>query len=226
MTDPWARPANQVPPGPTAATVPAGPAPGQPRPASAAWLNPRRRTPSLPVKIKNLFRDPLSIVLVAVIVMALVGRGSAGGRAVRAQPRRRAWWPGPPSAWCRTTHGVVRRAAAVPDAAHDRALQQHPIETAGNQIREAKGMKVDDQHRRRPARGHRELQRLDRLVGRERSPGRRRHQADHPERDPPDRQLRHRRDDQPVRRHDRAARARWAASPPSPRSSTTASRCR
>ena len=92
MTDPWARPANQVPPGlgalpsqaggpPARGGVPPGPPPPQ-FPQSApghAAPPPHAESPqkdSAPlVKIKNLFRDPLSIVLVAVIVVALVAAG-------------------------------------------------------------------------------------------------------------------------------------------------------
>ena len=76
MTDDWARPANQppVPPPPPPPNLPP-PTGGQgvrPGPAGAG-----EEPSSFGGKIKGLFRDPLSIVLVVVIVVALVAAGTA-----------------------------------------------------------------------------------------------------------------------------------------------------
>ena len=95
------------------------------------------------MKIKNLFRDPLSIVLVVVIVVALVAAGLLAGE-LYARSRADEVVAAPPSAWCRTTRR--RRSAPLPPF-----LMQHisghytniHFETAGNQIRQAKGMKVN-----------------------------------------------------------------------------------
>ena len=140
------------------------------------------------MKIKRLFRDPLSIVLVAVIVVALVLAGVLAGELYA---RSRA-----DSVVAKVVECVVQDDADVSFGALPPFLMQHisghytniHIQTAGNQIREAKGMKVEHQHRRRPARGHRELQRLGRLAGREHHLVVGGHQGDRPGRDPAVRQ--------------------------------------
>jgi len=90
VTDPWARPANQARPVPPPPQFPHGPPQGQPAPPPhgppqgqpappphgaqggphGAQGGPQNKDSSLLVKIKKLFRDPLSIVLVVVIVIA------------------------------------------------------------------------------------------------------------------------------------------------------------
>lgn len=138
MTDPWARPANQpapVPP-PPPPQYPQGPPQGQPAP-------PPGTDSSLPAKIKNLFRDPLSIVLIVVIVIALVAAGVLAGELYA---RSRA-----DSVVAKATECVVQDNATASFGALPPFLMQHisghytniHIETAGNQVRQAKGMKVN-----------------------------------------------------------------------------------
>jgi hypothetical protein len=126
-------PGQSGPARPTAATVP-------PRPAD-------RRTPkkgaSPLVKIKDLFRDPLSIVLVVVIVVALLAAGLLAGELYA---RTRA-----DKVAARVVECVVQDQATASFDPLPPFLLQHVtghytninIETAGNQIREAKGMKVN-----------------------------------------------------------------------------------
>lgn len=95
------------------------------------------------VKIGNLFRDPLSIVLVVVIVVALSLAGLLAGELYA---RHRA-----DQVVARTVECVVQDNASASFGTLPPFLMQHVtghytnihIETAGNQIREAKGMKVD-----------------------------------------------------------------------------------
>ena len=137
MTDPWARPANQpgpVPPPPP--QYPQGPPQGQPAP-------PVGTDSSLPAKVTNLFRDPLSIVLIVVIVIALVAAGVLAGELYA---RSRA-----DSVVAKATQCVVQDNATASFGALPPFLMQHisghytniHIETAGNQVRQAKGMKVN-----------------------------------------------------------------------------------
>jgi len=145
VTDPWARPANQGPPVPPPPQFPQGPPPGQPAPPSAAppQAAPPQKDSSLPGKVKNLFRDPLSIVLVVVIVIALVAAGLLAGELYA---RSRA-----DSVVAKATECVTQDSASVSFGALPPFLMQHVsghytnihIETAGNQIRQAKGMKVN-----------------------------------------------------------------------------------
>ena len=139
MTDPWARPANQPPPVPP----PPGPYPGQAVvPPQGAPREPQQTDSSLLVKIKNLFRDPLSIVLVLVIVVALALAGVLAGELYA---RSRA-----DSVVTRATECVVQDSVKASFGVFPPFLWQHMsghytninIETAGNQIRQAKGMKV------------------------------------------------------------------------------------
>jgi hypothetical protein len=144
VTDPWARPANQVPPVPPPPPFPQGPPPGQPgTPRYGAPAEPPQKDSSLLVTIKNLFRDPLSIVLVGVIVIALVAAGLLAGELYA---RSRA-----DSIIAKATQCVVQDNATASFGAVPPFLMQHisghytniHVETAGNQIRQAKGMKVN-----------------------------------------------------------------------------------
>jgi hypothetical protein len=140
VTDPWARPANQVPPVPPPPQFPQGAPPGQPAPPQAP--PPPQKDSSLLGKVKDLFRDPLSIVLAVVIVIALVAAGLLAGELYA---RSRADDVIAAAAQC-----VVQDNASVSFGALPPFLWQHMtghytnihFETAGNQIRQAKGMKV------------------------------------------------------------------------------------
>lgn len=93
-------------------------------------------------KVKKLLSDPLSIVLVVVIVLALVAAGVLGGELYA---RKRA-----DSVVAGVVECVVQDGATASFDPLPPFLLQHMsghytninIETAGNQIREAKGMKV------------------------------------------------------------------------------------
>lgn len=129
MTDPWARPANQPPPGPPPPPPSAPPAPQAPE------------KPGFAGKVKNLFRDPLSIVLVVVIIVALVAAGVIGAELYA---RSRA-----DDVVAAATECVVQDDVTVSFGASPFLIQHMTghysninIETAGNQIREAKGMKA------------------------------------------------------------------------------------
>ena len=143
MTDPWARPANQAPPVPPPPQFPQGPPAGQGVPPQGAPGEPPNKDSSLLVKIKNLFRDPLSIVLVVVIVIALVAAGLLAGELYA---RSRA-----DEVVARAAQCVVQDNATASFGALPPFLMQHisghytniHFETAGNQIRQAKGMKVN-----------------------------------------------------------------------------------
>jgi len=141
VTDPWARPANQVPPvPPPPPQFPLGAPVGQPEPPQAS---PPQQDSGVLDKVKDLFRDPLSIVLAVVIVIALVAAGLLGGE-VAARSRADTVVAG--AAQC-----VVQDSASVSFGALPPFLWQHMtghytnihFETAGNQIRQAKGMKVN-----------------------------------------------------------------------------------
>ncbi len=114
---------------------PPGHAPG---PTSAA----PQEGSSLPAKLKNLFSDPLSIVLAVVIVLALVIAGLLGGELYA---RNRA-----DTVVAATVECVVQDDATASFGVLPPFLMQHVsghytnirIETAGNQVRDAKGMKV------------------------------------------------------------------------------------
>lgn len=131
MTDPWAR-ANQPPPPPP----PSPQAPPQNYPAD-------QPDSSLAAKVKSFFRDPISIVLVVVIVVALALAGVIGGELYA---RNRA-----DTVVAGVVECVVQDEATASFGVMPPFLIQHMsghytnihIETAGNQIREAKGMKVN-----------------------------------------------------------------------------------
>ncbi|VEG51563.1 putative conserved membrane protein [Mycolicibacterium aurum] len=133
MTDPWARPPQQ--PGPPPPHFPQGP--GHP-PAGAT-----AEDSSFPAKLKRIFSDPVSIVLVVVIVLALVFACLLGGELYA---RNRA-----DTVVAGTVECVVQDDATASFGVMPPFLFQHAsghytniqIETAGNQIRDAKGMKVN-----------------------------------------------------------------------------------
>ncbi|MGH3674357.1 MAG: LmeA family phospholipid-binding protein [Mycobacterium sp.] len=138
MTDPWARPANQAPPVPPPPQFPQN-APGNTAPPPHA--EPPQKGSSPLVKIKKLFRDPLSIVLVLVIVVAVV---AAGVLAAELYARSRA-----DDVVAAATECVVQDDVSVSFGATPFLLQHMTghygnisIETAGNQIRDANGMKA------------------------------------------------------------------------------------
>ncbi|MGV0811416.1 DUF2993 domain-containing protein [Mycolicibacterium boenickei] len=143
MTDPWARPTDQSPPAPSAELPPQAPPPGQTvqveQPAPDA---PRPPDSSPLAKVKKLLSDPLSVVLVLVIVVALVAAGVLGGELYA---RSRADKIVASIVECIVEDGAKATFDPLPPF-----LMQHMtghytninIETAGNQIRDAKGMKV------------------------------------------------------------------------------------
>ncbi|AFM15410.1 hypothetical protein Mycch_0592 [Mycolicibacterium chubuense NBB4] len=147
MTDPWAHPPQQ--PGTGQPQFPQHPPQGYPPQgyAPAAPATPAPPPPeedsSLPAKLKRLFSDPLSIVLVVVIVMALVFAVLLGGELYA---RHRA-----DSVVTKVVECVVQDNAKASFGVLPPFLVQHMsghytnirIETAGNQVREAKGMKVN-----------------------------------------------------------------------------------
>ncbi|BBY73785.1 hypothetical protein MPRF_06840 [Mycolicibacterium parafortuitum] len=132
MTDPWARPPQQ--PGPPPGQFP--PDPGQPVPAAP-------EDSSFPAKLKRIFSDPVSVVLVVVIVLALVFACLLGGE-LYARNRADTIVAG-------TVECVVQDDATASFGVMPPFLLQHisghytniRIETAGNQVRDAKGMKVN-----------------------------------------------------------------------------------
>jgi hypothetical protein len=146
VTDPWARPNQPSAPPPTQSGPPQPPQdyPAQEYPAQSPQGQPG--TPedsSFGAKIKNIFRDPLSIVLVVVIVVALTLAGVLGGELYA---RNRA-----DSVVAKVVECVVQDEAEASFGVWPPFLVQHMsghytnihIETAGNQVREAKGMKVN-----------------------------------------------------------------------------------
>ena len=97
----------------------------------------------MPAKLKKIFSDPVSIVLVVVIVLALVFAGLLGGELYA---RNRA-----DTVVAGTVECIVQDSATASFGVLPPFLFQHAsghytnikIETAGNQIRDAKGMKVN-----------------------------------------------------------------------------------
>ncbi|MCH9641235.1 MAG: DUF2993 domain-containing protein [Actinomycetia bacterium] len=147
MTDPWDRqpqqrpspPQPQSPPNPAQAP-PAGNLP--PTPAGKPPPTPQEEDSTLQAKFKKIFSDPLSIVLVVVIVLALVFAGLLGGELYA---RNRA-----DSVVAKVVSCVVEDDAKASFGVLPPFLLQHVsghythihIETAGNQVREARGMKL------------------------------------------------------------------------------------
>jgi hypothetical protein len=139
VTDPWARP-NQPPP---PLQFPQNPPPGYPAAPPPPQVTAPNEDSSVLVKIKDLVRDPLSMVLVVVIVVALVLAGLLAGELYG---RSRA-----DGVVAKAVECVVQDDASVSFGVWPPFLMQHVsghytnihIETAGNQIRDAKGMKVN-----------------------------------------------------------------------------------
>lgn len=133
MTDPWARPADEVPP----------PAPAAQPPVQTEQSEPQAPADSKPSsKFKRLFRDPLSIVLVVVIAAALVIAGVVGTELVARSIAN--------STVSRITSCVVQDTVDVSFGPRPLVLQylgdnynNITATTAGNRIREAEGMKAE-----------------------------------------------------------------------------------
>ncbi len=130
MTDPWARPADEVPPHP-----PVPPPPPQYDQEASPEAEPKSR-------LKRLFRDPLSVVLVVVIVLALAVAGIVGTELVA---RRIA-----DSTVTRITSCVVQDSVDVSFGPRPIVLQylsdnynNITVTTGGERIREAEGMKAE-----------------------------------------------------------------------------------
>ncbi|NVN53179.1 DUF2993 domain-containing protein [Mycolicibacterium hippocampi] len=140
MTDPWA-PRPQQQPGPPQPQFSQNPPPGYgPGPTSGV---PPEEDSSLPAKIKRIFSDPLSVVLAVVIVLALVFAGLLGGELYA---RNRA-----DTVVASVVECVVQDDATASFGVLPPFLMQHVsghytnirIETAGNQLRDAQGMKLN-----------------------------------------------------------------------------------
>ncbi|HYO01046.1 MAG TPA: DUF2993 domain-containing protein [Mycobacterium sp.] len=152
-SDPWARPAQQPPqpyqtqPGNPAAPQYAGPPQGpQPQgypPQGLPPSGPSADSTEPSGKFARLIRDPLSIVLVVVIVFALGAAGLIGGEIYA---RHRGDQVVAAAVSC-----VVQDDATVSFGALPPLLWQHmnkhydniSVTTAGNQIRDIKGMKAE-----------------------------------------------------------------------------------
>lgn len=147
MTDPWARPANQPPQGPNAPTgePPTQQAPGIAPPIQQAPGGPPPEPPKPPRDgsvFTRFVRDPLSITLVIVIVAALALAGLVGGEL---------WARSKGSeVVAQSTQCIVQDGVTVSFGARPFLLQHFTghysgihITTAGNNLREARGMKAD-----------------------------------------------------------------------------------
>ena len=137
MTDPWARPTDGVnpPPSEAPAAVPAEPTAVPAEPAA-----PTSSTSSS--KFTKLFRDPLSIVLVVVIVAALALAGVVGAELIARKIAD--------DTVSRVTSCVVQDSVDVSFGPRPFLLQHFAknynnitATTAGNRIREAEGMKAE-----------------------------------------------------------------------------------
>lgn len=143
MTDPWARQPQQQP-GPPQPQTPPNPGQGLPPTSAVPPQEPSAlKTNTLKTNIKKIFSDPMSTVLVIVIVLALVGAGLLGGELYA---RNRG-----DSVVAKVVQCVVQDDATASFGVMPPFLLQHMsghytnihIQTAGNQVREAKGMKVN-----------------------------------------------------------------------------------
>lgn len=143
MTDPWARPADQSPAVHSTPSTQLPPPPDQPDQPAPTPPQPQDSPDSSGLaKVKKLLSDPLSVVLVVVIVLALAAAGVLGGELYA---RNRADKIVASIVECVVQDGAKASFDPLPPF-----LLQHVsghytninIETAGNQIREAKGMKV------------------------------------------------------------------------------------
>ena len=150
MTDPWARPANQPPQGPT---PPTGEPPTVQMPQQATPQPPPQQAPAgpppeppKPPKSGSAFnrfvRDPLSVTLVIVIVAALVLAGLVGGELYARSKGS--------EVVAQSTQCIVQDGVTVSFGARPFLLQHFTghysgihITTAGNNLREARGMKAD-----------------------------------------------------------------------------------
>ncbi|MDQ2637638.1 MAG: DUF2993 domain-containing protein [Actinomycetota bacterium] len=144
MTDPWSRPQPPGPPpqqhGPPPQFSQGGPPQGPPPPGPPG--PPPEDDASLLGKLTSLLRDPLSIVLVLVTVLALAFAGLLAGE-LYARNRANTVVAG-------VVECVVQDEASASFGVMPPFLWQHMtghytnihIETAGNQVRDAKGMKV------------------------------------------------------------------------------------
>jgi hypothetical protein len=97
----------------------------------------------LPAKVKKIFSDPLSIVLVVVIVLALVFAGLLGGELYA---RNRADTVVAGTVECIVQDNATASFGVLPPFLFQHASGHYTnmrIETDGNQIRDAKGMKVN-----------------------------------------------------------------------------------
>lgn len=168
MSDPWSRPPQQpnpsVPAGePPTQQIPQAPAPQQfpgadaqpptqaaptsyPPPAHvpAAGAGGDGPPPPKPPFVKRIFRDPLSIVLVVVIVLALAGAGLVGAEIYA---RNRGNDVVATATACVVQDGATASFGASPFLLQHlmRNYSNITIETAGNNIRDAKGMKAQIQ---------------------------------------------------------------------------------
>ncbi|MDZ4235362.1 MAG: DUF2993 domain-containing protein [Dietzia sp.] len=141
MTDPWA-PRPQQQPGPPQPQYSQNPPPGY-GPGPTSGVPPEEEDSSLPAKIKRIFSDPLSVVLAVVIVLALVLAGLLGGELYA---RNRADTVVASVVECVVQDDVTASFGVLPPF-----LLQHVsghytnirIETAGNQLRDARGMKLN-----------------------------------------------------------------------------------
>ena len=139
MTDPWARPTEQVPPPAPQPAQPAQQPETQASPQAQAQPEPQQQPPG---KLKRLFRDPLSIVLVVVIVVALAVAGVVGAELIARQIADKTV--------TRINSCVVQHDVEVPFGPRPFLLQHFAkhynnitVETAGNRVREAQGMKAE-----------------------------------------------------------------------------------
>jgi hypothetical protein len=154
-SDPWARPAQQPPQsyqpqpghpaGPTYAAPPPPPqgySPQGPAPAGPSGADTEPTEPSAG-RFKRLVRDPLSIVLVVVIVLALGAAGLIGGE-IYARHRGDAVVAA--TLKCVLQDDVTVSFGAFPPFLWQYATDHYrnvTVTSAGNQIRDMKGMKVE-----------------------------------------------------------------------------------
>ncbi|CDQ42708.1 MULTISPECIES: LmeA family phospholipid-binding protein [Mycolicibacterium] len=143
MTDPWARPTDGVnpPPSEAPAAMPAEPTVSTST-STPASTPPSSTPPSNSNKFTKLFRDPLSIVLVVVIVGALALAGVVGAELIARKIAD--------DTVSRVTSCVVQDNVDVSFGPRPFLLQHFAknynnitATTAGNRIREAEGMKAE-----------------------------------------------------------------------------------
>ncbi|MDX1892453.1 DUF2993 domain-containing protein [Mycolicibacterium sp. 050158] len=156
-SDPWARPAQQPTPsyqpqpehpaGPQYAGPPQGPPQGPPPqgyPTQGSPTGPPEEAEeSSGSKLGRLIRDPLSIVLVFVIVLAVCAAGLVGGE-IYARQRGAAIVEA--TMKCVLQDDVTVSFGAFPPFLYQWATDHYgnvSITSAGNQIRDMKGMKVE-----------------------------------------------------------------------------------